>query len=104
MLRQVAGDGVLQVVRRTETEGAGIADIELDQGAALGLEFAGAAGEFAADLVTDFGQAFAGDDSVLGHVLMNGENPAQSLPESHGVAANPVTPGSASARGIVYRA
>ena len=56
----LVGDRALQVLRRAEPEGAGIADVELDQRAALGFEFAGASGQFTADLVADFGQAFAG--------------------------------------------
>ena len=64
----VVGDRALQVLRRAETEGARVADVELDQLAALGLQLAGAAGEFAADLVTDFGQAFAGLQAAgIGH-------------------------------------
>jgi len=50
----VVGDRALQVLRRTKTERARIADVELDQAAALGFQFAGAAGEFAADFVTHF--------------------------------------------------
>ena len=50
----------LQVRRRAEAEGAGVADVELDQLAALGLELEGAPGQLAADFVADFGQAFAG--------------------------------------------
>jgi hypothetical protein len=53
-------DRALQVLRRPEAECARIADVELDLLAALGLEFARPAGEFAADFVTDFGQALAG--------------------------------------------
>ena len=56
----LVGDRALQVLRRAEAERARVADVELDQLAALGLQLAGAPGQFAADLVTDFGQAFAG--------------------------------------------
>jgi hypothetical protein len=50
-----------------------VADVELDQFAALGLELERAPGEFAADLVTDFGQALAGMDTV-GHRLDRAKN------------------------------
>src|SRR5690606_16841024 len=63
----VVGDRALQVRRRAETEGARIADVELDQAATTGFQLAGAAGEFTADFVTDFGQAFAGLEA--GHGL-----------------------------------
>src|SRR5690606_18784643 len=63
----VVGDRALQVRRRAETEGARIADVELDQAASAGFQLAGAAGEFTADFVTDFGQAFAGLEA--GHGL-----------------------------------
>jgi hypothetical protein len=56
----VVGDGALQMLRRAESEGARVADVQLDQLPALAFQFAGAAGEFAADLVADFGQALAG--------------------------------------------
>jgi hypothetical protein len=63
----VVGDRALQVFRGAETEGAGVADIELDQGAALGLQFAGSPGQFAADFVADFGEAGAGLEAGQGH-------------------------------------
>ena len=63
----VVGDRALHVFRRAEAEGAGIADVELDQRMSLRLEFAGAPGEFAADLVAHLGQAFPGGDVGRGH-------------------------------------
>ena len=63
----VVGDRALQVFRRAEPEGAGVADVELDQGAALGLQFAGPPGQFAADFVADFGEAGAGLEAGQGH-------------------------------------
>ncbi len=63
----VVGDRALQVFRRAEAEGAGVADVELDQGAALGLQFAGPPGQFTADFVADFGQAGAGLEGGRGH-------------------------------------
>src|SRR3546814_10073491 len=54
------GDRTLQVPGRAEPERAGVADVELDQGPALRLEFTGPAGQLATDFVSDFGQAFAG--------------------------------------------
>jgi hypothetical protein len=53
------GDRALQMIRGAKTEGTGIADVEFDQGTALGLELAGATGEFTADFVTDFAQRLA---------------------------------------------
>src|SRR5690606_39717116 len=66
------GNRALQVLRRAEAERAGIADVELDQLAAAGLQFAGAAGELAADLVTHGGQALAGLQGQHRGVLAKG--------------------------------
>ena len=63
----VVGDGALQVLGRAEAEGAGIADVELDQGPTLAFQLAGAPGELAADLVADFGQAGAGLEAGRRH-------------------------------------
>ena len=63
----VVGDRALQVLRGAEPEGPRVADVELDQRTALGLEFARAASEFAADLVAHFGQAFADGQAGSGH-------------------------------------
>jgi hypothetical protein len=73
----MVGDRTLQVLRGAEAEGAGVADIELDQAPALALQFAGAAGEFAADLVTDFGQALAGLEAGDGHRKKRGTGRAR---------------------------
>ena len=62
------GDRALQVLGGAEAEGAGIADVELDQLPALALQLAGAPRQFAADLVADFGEAGAGGDLVAGVV------------------------------------
>ena len=85
----VVGDRALQVVRRTEAEGTRVADVELDQAAALAFQFACAPGEFAADLVADFGQAGAGGDLVAGVVRRHRRgraagNEAASLAERGG--------------------
>ena len=56
----VIGDGALQMFRRAESESTRVADVQLDQLPALTFQLAGAPGEFAADLVADLGQAFAG--------------------------------------------
>jgi hypothetical protein len=80
--RQVLRDRVLQMIGRAESEGAGIADVELDQRAAACLEFQGPAGEFAADFVTDLGQALAGDDGGLAPELRIGEDLWKRLPEN----------------------
>src|SRR5690606_16369093 len=76
----VVGDRALQVRRRAETERPGIADVELDQAASAGFQLAGAAGEFTADFVTDFGQAFAGLEA--GHGLPCGSWGAASLADN----------------------
>ena len=55
----VVGDRALQVFRRTETERARVADVELDQLLPLGLQLPGSPRQFAPDFVADFGQAFA---------------------------------------------
>ena len=69
--RQVLRDRLLQVLRRPEAERARVADVELDQRDALGLEFQRPAREFAADFIADFGQAFAGDEAVVRHGVKN---------------------------------
>ena len=56
----VAGQRFLQVRGGAEAEGAGVADVQADQVAALAFEFAGAAGQFTADVVADLAKAFAG--------------------------------------------
>ena len=61
------GDRALQVFRRTEAERARIADVELHERAALGLQLAGASCQLSADLVSDFGQAFAGLQAAHRH-------------------------------------
>ena len=61
----VAGDRALQVFGGAEAEGAGVADVQLDQLAALGLQVAGAPGQLAADLVADLGQALAGGQGAV---------------------------------------
>ena len=63
----VVGDRALQVLGRAEAERAGVADVELDQAAALGLQLARAPRQLAADLVADFGQAGAGLEAGRGH-------------------------------------
>src|SRR5690606_20075990 len=77
------GDRALQVRGRAEAERAGIADVELDQGPALGLELAGPAGQFAADFVSDFGQAFAGLQAGWRHRAAGRRQWPQSLAEKH---------------------
>lgn len=62
----VVGDRVLQMLGRAETERAGVADVELDQLAALGLQLAGSPGQLATDLVADFGQAFTDGEGLDG--------------------------------------
>src|SRR5690606_10960765 len=79
--RDAVGDGALQVLGRAETEGARVADVELDQRVAAGLEFPRAAGELAADLVAHLGQAFPGGDAGLGHAGWSGVWEAQRLAE-----------------------
>ncbi|MCY1248160.1 hypothetical protein D9M72_615570 [compost metagenome] len=56
----VVGNGTLQVFRRAEPEVAGVADVQLDQLAALRLQLTRSPCQFAPDLVADFGQALAG--------------------------------------------
>src|SRR5690606_1306514 len=61
------GDRPLQVFGRAEAERARVADVELDQLPALAFEFAGPAGQLAADLVAHFGQALADGQAGYGH-------------------------------------
>ena len=63
----VRGQGLLQVVGGAETEGARVADVQADQMPALALEFTGAAGKFAADVVADLAKAVAGRHGAVGH-------------------------------------
>ena len=56
----VIGNGMLQMGRGTEAETARVADVELDQRASLRLQFTRSPRQFAADFVTDLGQALAG--------------------------------------------
>ena len=63
----LAGDRALQVFRRAESEGARVADIQLDQHAALVFQFARTSRQFSADLVAHLGQAFAGFQAFDGH-------------------------------------
>src|SRR5690606_39377153 len=63
----VIGDRPLQVFGRAEAERARVADVELDQLPALAFEFAGPAGQLAADLVAHFGQALADGQAGYGH-------------------------------------
>jgi len=60
----VIGDRALQMLGRPEAEVAGVADIELDQLAALGLQLPRSSRQFAPDLVADFGQALAGGERL----------------------------------------
>jgi hypothetical protein len=92
----VVCDRALQVIRGTETEGARVADVELDQAASLAFQFAGTAGELAADLVADFAQAGAGGDLVAGverrHRGWGLENEAASLAETGVGRFEPLSP------------
>src|SRR5690606_41864717 len=59
----VVGNRALQVLGRAESERARVADVELDQLPALGLEFAGHARQVPAHRVAGYGQALAGGEA-----------------------------------------
>ena len=80
---KVGQDRLAHMFGNAEAEQPGIADIQLDDVAPLGLELGGTPGEVAADLIADFGNPRAGAHGRNGAVARHRVRPDSDVVMQH---------------------